>query len=307
MMLRGLQPLPSEQIAARRRAKMIEGRLSGSFGLKRLQIVGSHSRATAIRRLSDVDYFAVISRSDARWGGKYVSSATVLDAVRDDLRFSFPATDISRDGQAVTLRFGQAEFPVDVVPAIFREFRQSVGPVYEIPDGTGGWLTTSPLAHNRFIREADGRSGGKLKRTAQLIKFWRECRQPRVPLSSFHVELVLADTGVCEGAKSYSRCLEEALTMFARRRSQAYRDPLGISGYVPAARTESQRGSNMSALEWASDHASRAYDAEAAGNYDEAVRQWDIVFNGTFPRRLRMPVATHSRRTGSTSTEHTKM
>lgn len=240
-LLQRLQPLLNEQLAARRHADAIKARLSGAFKLRAFQIVGSHARSTAIRHLSDVDYFAVISRDDARWGGQYVNSSTVLDAVRDELQFRFPATDVTRDGQAVVVRFRQSEFPVDVVPAIFGEFRQGTGPVYAIPDGGGDWLRTSPPAHNAFIKRADQRSGGKLKKTAQLIKFWRECRQPRVPLSSFHVEVMLADTGVCEGAKSYSRCLSEAFGILARRGGRAYQDPLAISGYIPAVRTGSQR------------------------------------------------------------------
>jgi signal transduction histidine kinase len=49
----------------------------------------------------------------------------------------------------------------------------------------------------KYIREADVRSGGKLRHVAQLMKHWRECRSPRVPLSSFHIEMLLVSARNC--------------------------------------------------------------------------------------------------------------
>jgi hypothetical protein len=285
-LLRRIQPLASERGAAHRHAQTIQARLATAFNVRNFQVVGSHARSTAIRSYSDVDYFAVVAREDARWGGRYMTSDTVLDTVRNELRARFPTTNISRDGQAVVLDFGQADFRVDVVPAIFAEFRPNVGPIFGIPDGNGGWMTTSPAGHNKFLQTADRRSGGKLKRTAQLIKFWRECRQPRVALSSFHVEMVLARERICEGAKSYAVCLAEAFDVLRRREGRAQTDPLGVAGNIPAARTGTQREGLIAALDWARDHAFRACDAEARGDFAEASRQWDIVFNGRLPKTV---------------------
>jgi hypothetical protein len=76
-------------------------------------------------------------------------------------------------------------------------------PMYAIPDGSGGWIKTSPAQHNAFIRQRDESPRGKLRRVAQLIKIWRQWRSPRVPLSSFHIEMVLASKNLCLGVKSY--------------------------------------------------------------------------------------------------------
>jgi len=81
---------------------------------------------------------------------------------------------------------------VDVVPAIFGGWSNQNTPIYWMPNGEGWWMNSSPPAHNTYIKKAEERSGGKLKRTAKLIKYWRECRDPKIPISSFHIEMLLA-------------------------------------------------------------------------------------------------------------------
>jgi hypothetical protein len=156
-------------------------------------------------------------------------------------------------------------------------------PIYYMPDGAGGWMRTSPELHNKFIREANARSGQKLRRTVQLIKYWRECRSPRIPISSFYLDLLIAEQRICEGAKSYSQCLAEAFALLARYRCQAYTDPLGVAEVIDAVKTGGQRDAALRSVSYAHDHASRALMAELRGNHLEACRQWDIVFNGQFP------------------------
>ena len=139
-----ISPLPSELEHAKGHAATIKSRIGSSFNLKSFIVVGSHSRETAIRHYSDVDYFAVLSRDDARWGYGYVSSSTLLNNIRADLADRFWQTDIARDGQAVVVNFRGGGYPVDVVPAIFWDMKERKWPIYQIPDGNGGWMVTSP-------------------------------------------------------------------------------------------------------------------------------------------------------------------
>ena len=169
-LLSGIRPLQGEMAQALRHASSIKARLGSSFRLRKFLLVGSHARQTAIRRYSDVDYFAVFSRDDFRWGDGYKSSNTVLDNLRTDLGNRFRQTSVYRDGPAVVASFRQGDYGVDVVPAIFWEMNPRKWPIYYMPDGNGGWIRTSPEYHNKFIRDADGRSGGKLKRTVQFVK-----------------------------------------------------------------------------------------------------------------------------------------
>ena len=58
---------------------------------------------------------------------------------------------------------------------------------------------------------------GELRAVAQLFKFWRGCRNATVPISSFHIEMVLASEGVCTGVKSYAECITELLQKMAEQ------------------------------------------------------------------------------------------
>jgi hypothetical protein len=276
-------PLQSELDKAKKHADSIKARLQNSFNLKKFVVVGSHSRETAIRRYSDVDHFAVFSRDEFRTGDRYKRSDTVLNNIRDDLAQRFRQTSVQRDGPAVVVSFDQGDYSVDVVPAMFWEMNKDNWPIYYIPDGNGGWMRTSPELHNKYIRDADQRSGGKLKRTSQLIKYWRECRSPRIPIASFHIDLLLASQKVCEGVKSYAQRLTETFGLLEMRSCRALQDPLGVANLVSAVKTESQQEAACQAVAHAYDHAAKALEAERSGKTQEARRQWNIVFNDKFP------------------------
>ena len=138
--------------------------------------------------------------------------------------------------------------------------------------------------HNRFIRDADEASGGKLKNVAKLMKFWRLCRSPNVALSSFHIEMLLAETGICKGAKSYGQCFYELLAELARRECRGFMDPCEVSGMLSACDTEAKRDHALRAVANSRDHAKAALQTDWWGTYQEAYRQWDLVFNGHFPK-----------------------
>jgi hypothetical protein len=251
--------------------------------MRRCLVGGSFFRGTFIHGGSDVDLFAVVSRKDVTWGGELVSSTTALSNIRQELLLRYPNTPIGKDVHAVVVPFAQGP-SVDVVPAVFDQMLNGRYPLYLIPDGEGGWMRTCPELHNSFVREADAKSTGKLRRVAQLLKYWRECRSPRVPLSSFHIEMALASEGICTGVKSYAACVTEAMQHLAQRECRALQDPLGIAGYIPAVRTTNQREDALASVRHSRDHAKDACFADYAGDVKEACKQWDIVFNYTFPK-----------------------
>lgn len=158
-------------------------------------------------------------------------------------------------------------------------------PVYEIPDGAGGWWRTSPQRHAKYIRDEDERAGGKLSRTIKLLKAWKYARSPKVPVLGFLLELLIASEGVCVGPKSYQNCLNDAFRLLRDRAGAALNDPLGISGRIAAVNTEAQRQTLTEAARYAADKSSRALDAEVAGRVAEAFEYWKLVFNGEFPSR----------------------
>jgi predicted nucleotidyltransferase len=279
-LLSRIQPLDSEVLAANGHISTIKSRLSETFNVKKPVITGSFSRGSFIRGKSDVDLFVVVARDDVRWGGNYVSSTTMLDKIRADLKERFWNTPITKDAQAVVLDFTDCR--VDVVPAYFAGTTTNNWPLYAMPDGQGSWMNTCPELHNAYINQADKKSGGQLKYTAQLMKFWRECRNPRIPISSFHIEMVLASEEICKGVKSYAECIRDILQSIATRQCRAMQDPLGISGYIPCTKTEAQRLVALESVRYSRDHAKYACTSVTL-LIEHAKQQWDIVFNGKFP------------------------
>ncbi len=87
-----IQPRPKELQKAMFHSISIKKRLNKSFDLKKFIKIGSHSRATAIRSFSDVDFMPVLARNEAKWTGKTVKSSSVLNRIRDELSERFPVT-----------------------------------------------------------------------------------------------------------------------------------------------------------------------------------------------------------------------
>src|SRR5262245_40009272 len=167
-----VQPQDGELAAARRHRETTRTRLAREFDVSRIFPIGSHARGTAIRRYSDLDMLVVLRRNEAKWGGSIVSSQTLLGRVRQDLEERYATTTIRRDQQAVVLQFAQGQQSLDVVPAIFHKF-EGKHPLFRIPSGDGHWIETSPEVHNRLFLAANERSGGKLRKLCQLMKWWK--------------------------------------------------------------------------------------------------------------------------------------
>jgi hypothetical protein len=260
----------------------IAARLRDQFSFYKLLTIGSYERGTDIAGESDVDLFAVLRRDEVTWGGSLKSSTTILDNVRRALEGRYPGTTIYRDVHAIVVRFTSG-VQVDVVPAFFEGMSPGgKSPTYGMPDGAGGWMRVSPDAHHKYIEEADRIAGGKLRNTARLMKYWRSRRPSGVSVSSFHIEMVLAQEGICTGVKTYAACFTELLMKIAARNCGALRDPLGIAGNIPAVKVPSLHERTVSSIINSRDHAKEAQSQDVWGTTTEARRQWNIVFNGGF-------------------------
>lgn len=237
-LLAALEPTNAHLLTVESHRSSVGSTLRSAYARSRVKLIGSQSRGSAVRGISDLDLMVVLRIQEIRWGTTIKFSMRVLQAVRQVLRTRFVSTSIRRDGQAVVIHFGQGNEPLDVVPAYFLHPGISNYPVLAIPDGSGNWMPTSPEIHNRYIGKADQSARGKLKYTAMLMKHWCHSRKPALPLSSFHLELLLARFGVCSGAKSYACCVADALHLLCSRKCRALNDPLKISGRVRAASTD---------------------------------------------------------------------
>jgi len=282
ILLKELGPQSAEVARAKRQLDGIKKRISNTYPVARAAIIGSHVKGTALKFYSDVDILLVLRRDAIRRGEGFISSGTLLKNIRDELRGRYPTTEIRRDAQAIAVRFGRGEHGVDVVPAIFGTPSKTSHPVYIIPDGNGGWLNTSPDGQLQALKAADEKAGGKLSALIRLTKWWMFSRTRWIPLDSTHLEAVVLKMGV-RRLESYASLVSKVFVTLHGRAGSSIRDPIGISGLLPIASTEAQRQEVLAAVRYAADHSLRAVEAEEDGNYGEAIRQWKIVYNQSFP------------------------
>lgn len=148
---------------------------------------GSYSRNTLIAPLAeaDIDIFIVLHSKyfhhykDGQNGGQ----AGLLDFVKRTLQKTYTRTpDISRNGQAVTVRF--EDFAVDVVPSFAR---QRGG--YLIPNSISrSWLSTDPKKHIEIVSASNIAHNGDLVPMIKMIKAWN--RSLNKYFRSFHLEVL---------------------------------------------------------------------------------------------------------------------
>jgi hypothetical protein len=280
-LIRSIQPTDGELKRARSHIVSTKKRLQKSFDLKKFQRIGSHARTSAIKSYSDLDFLAVLSRNEAKWGGSVVNSDTIIKKISQDLNDRFITTTVRKDMQAVVIYFGGGQKSLDVVPGFFHSFKNGK-PIYFIPDGYGGWMETSPETHNVFINQENKRSGEKLKKVGQLVRYWKYSRVSSIPLSSFYIDLLLAHSGICSGVKSYPMIMYEFFKLMYDRKCRGLRDPLSIAGIVNPVKTQPQIDVLCSHIESSLEHAAKAILAENNKQYKEANKQWNIVFNHNF-------------------------
>src|SRR6185295_4832232 len=90
-----IEPTAPEDAARRTHARTILQGLEGEFEkVSKVEVIGSHTRDTALHLFSDVDYLAVLSKSDVMRGSKLVQSSTTLERTRDALYDRFSSTEV---------------------------------------------------------------------------------------------------------------------------------------------------------------------------------------------------------------------
>lgn len=286
VLLGRIAPSTTARSTAEGRAKTIAARLASAMTMSRWLLSGSFYKETAVTRHSDLDLFVVFARDNVRWGGKYVTSTTVLGNIGTALRQSYPNTGVRRDEVAITVAFEQGAAPVDVVPAIYHRHDVTLGsPIYLIPDGNGGWMEAAPDADRKRFAAASLASGGKLSRVVRLVKWWARERATPIPLSMYHLEALVISEQLAPAVGRYADVLAGVFERLDARKGAALRDTVGLPGLIPVAGTTAKLAAVRRAVQHAATHARYAVDAEARGDLAEAVRQWQIVLP-SFPTRL---------------------
>lgn len=272
-----LTPSEYESTAAKNHRASIEACLKANFGLKNFFRTGSFGNGTSISGYSDVDYFASIPRANLKQ-----NSATTLIQVREVLDGRFPRTGVHVDCPAVVCPFGTlAKESTEITPADCVDETEDGYSVYEIPDCSGGWMLSSPKAHNAYVREVDKSLGGKVKPLIRFIKAWKYYRN--VPISSFYLELRVAKYAEGESLIVYDIDVKRIFSLLYNCGLAKMQDPMGISGYITACSTEPRLNDAISKLSTALSRAEQAIEDKDKGNILSAFNWWNLVYNGNFP------------------------
>lgn len=276
-----LQPSQSEMDRLAKHIESVTAKISNVEGTIKTLVMGSVSRGSSISG-SDADLLVVLSRDSIRRGDDYVRLLAVIVRIRRALESRFWSSKVRRDGQAVVIGFADGHH-LDVVPSCFGRPHRNGWPVFQIPSMGNEWIETSPSLHNHYICSADRESGGKLKYVAQLVKHWRGCRAKSVPFSSFYLEMLLAQSGLCAGVRSYRQCLNDVFQLLVERQCRPLRDPHSVSRNIPVARTQAQFAECMDAVTRAHVRIRAAMILESKEKTEPALNQWRVLFQGDFP------------------------
>jgi hypothetical protein len=244
-------------------------------------LTGSYRRNTMIGPLkeADIDVFVVLDPAYFHNynGGKNNAQAGLLDRVKRVLLKTYAATpDISRNGQAVTIRF--TDFVVDVVPGFNR---QNGG--YLIPNSlTGTWLSTDPKKHVELVTAANTTHAGDFVPLVKMIKAWNKTIGK--PFRSFHLEVLALEvlnrvtiSDLPSGARFF---FDKGRSLIAGKTP----DPAGYGDDIGAYINSQQAVLDAVArFQLAYDRAIKAEDYARRGYVREAVEMWTKIFGDYFP------------------------
>ena len=274
--LKKLTPGGAESDGVKAHRETIKTCLENNFGLVRFTRIGSFGNGTSIFGYSDVDYLACLPRDQLTANSTYS-----LGKVRDALAVRFPYTGVRVNCPAVCCPLGTtAAERTEVLPADYMRENNRYK-VYDIADGAGGWMKTSPDAHNAYVRSVDDKLSGKVKPLIRFLKAWKCFRD--VPISSFYLELRVAKYAAAEGSIVYEIDVKNILKILFDCQLASMQDPVGISGYIEACSTDTKKQDALSKLETALTRAENARDAAYRDNFSQAFEWWRLVYNYEFP------------------------
>lgn len=142
----------------------LKSRLDVYFGdkLKTHFRFGSSTRGTILPRSldehSDIDYMIVFKDADS-------VPQTYLDRLRKFVETYYGRSEIYQSNPTIVLELNHIKF--DLVPAT-----ESWLTGLQIPNGSGGWESTSPSDFNQQLESRNQDCGSQLKPAIRLAKYW---------------------------------------------------------------------------------------------------------------------------------------
>lgn len=176
----------------------LQNRLNAYFDgtLRQHFAFGSYTRNTILPRFldaeSDVDYMVVFKE------GGYAPQ-TYLDRLKRFAEYRYNRSEIYQSSPTLVLNLNHIRF--ELVPAL----DHASG--YNIPDGSGDWMLTTPNTFNSTLTEKNKATNSRLKPAIRLAKIWNADRE--YPFASYPMERQAAGF-------SYSGCEDTIMSHFFR-------------------------------------------------------------------------------------------
>lgn len=137
---------------------------------------GSSTRGTILPRTmdehSDIDYMVVFADSIA-------TPQTYLNRLKTFVEKRYGSSDIYQSSPTIVLDLNHIKF--ELIPAIINWFGN-----LQIPNGSGGWMTTSPNDFNATLDSKNKENKYLIKPTIRLFKYWNATAG--FPFQSFEIE-----------------------------------------------------------------------------------------------------------------------
>jgi hypothetical protein len=273
-----ISSLQSETVSTRQ--KTVRDVLANGMGVIDDFLTGSYARSTMISPLkdADIDIFCVLEpRYYQHYNGQNGGPAGLLDLTKRTLLKTYTRTpDISRNGQAVTVRF--EDFAVDVIPGFNRQ-----GGGYLIPNSIkNSWLSTDPKRHVELVSLSNKAHNGDLVPLIKMIKGWN--KENGAFFRSFHLEVlalaIMQNVTISDfpsGARFY---FDKARLLVTKQNL----DPAGYGDDVGSyINTQEKMQEASRRFQTAYDRAIKAEEHVGRGNVRDAIDMWRKVFGDYFP------------------------
>jgi hypothetical protein len=242
-------------------------------------LTGSYARSTMISPLSeaDIDIFLCLDASYfQRYNNANGGPAALLNLARQTIRKTYTSTpDISRNGQAVTIRF--SDFVVDVVIGFHRN-----GGGYIIANAVSNfWLSTDPKKHVEIFSEANKRHNGNLVPLIKMIKGWNKANGSF--FRSFHLECLalqaLTNVTITDFPSGLRFFFQQAMS---RVRSPCY-DPAGYGDNIGRYITPATVDEAVRKFQGAFNSAMAAEQYARRGQIPQSIEIWRHLLPNHFP------------------------
>lgn len=271
--------LQAETVSTRQQSvrKVVENGLSVDDSF----LTGSYIRNTMIAPLSeaDIDILMVLNEQyfDNYNDEKNMGQAGLLDLVKRTLRKTYTKTpDISRNGQAVTIRFD--DFMVDVVPGFNRQ-----GGGYLIPNSISqSWVSTDPKKHVEIFSKANAAHNQDFVPLVKMIKAWN--KNIGQHFRSFHLEVLALQILDKITISDFPSGMRYFFDKGREKIKYQTPDPAGYSGDVGSyISSPAQIQEAVGKFQTAFDRALKAEDYAQHGYVSNAVDEWKKIIGDYFP------------------------